>query len=86
MPTRTVTLTTSAPPSGVVVQLQSSNPMVAQVPATARVVGGQSSATFTITTSTVDASSPVTITANFGGASRSATLTVTPVALEAFSA
>ena len=83
MPTGTVTLTTSAPPSGVVVQLQSSNALVAQVPATVSVVGGQSSATFTITTSTVGASSPVTITANFGGAARSATLTVTPVALEA---
>jgi len=83
MPTGTVTLTTSAPPSGVIVQLQSSNTLVAQVPATVSVVGGQSSATFTITTSTVGASSPVTITANFGGAARSATLTVTPVALEA---
>ena len=47
------------------------------------VVGGQSSATFTIGTSTVGAASPVTITANFGGAARSATLTVTPVTLEA---
>jgi hypothetical protein len=82
-PTGTVTLTTAAPPSGVVVQLQSSNTLVAQVPATVSVVGGQSGATFTITTSTVGASSPVTITANFGGAARSATLTVTPVALEA---
>src|SRR5688572_4279585 len=83
MPTGTVTLTTSAPPSGVVVQLQSSNTLVAQVPATVSVVGGQSSATFTITTSTVGASSPVTITANLGGAARSATLTVTPISLEA---
>ena len=83
MPTATVTLTTSAPPSGVVVQLQSSNTLVAQVPATVTVVGGQPSATFTITTSTVGASTPVTIAANFGGAARSATLTVTPIALEA---
>jgi hypothetical protein len=82
MPTGTVTLTTSAPPSGVVVQLQSSNTTVAQVPATVLVVGGQSSATFTITTSTVGASTPVMITANFGGAARTATLTVTPLALE----
>jgi hypothetical protein len=82
-PIGTVTLTTAAPPSGVVVQLQSSNTLVAQVPATVLVVGGQSSAAFTITTSTVGASSPVTITANFGGAARTATLTVTPVALEA---
>jgi len=83
LPTATVTLTTSAPSSGVVVQLQSSNALVAQVPATITVVGGQSSATFTITTSTVGASTPVTISANFGGAARSATLTVTPVPLEA---
>jgi len=73
----------SAPLSGVVVQVQSSNTLVAQVPATVSVVGGQSSATFTINTSSVGASSPVTITANFGGAARSATLTVTPPALEA---
>ena len=83
MPSGTVTLTIAAPPSGVVVQLQSSNTLVAQVPATVSVPGGQTSATFTITTSTVGASSAVTITANFGGAARSATLTVTPVGLEA---
>ena len=83
MPTGTVTLTTAAPPSGVVVQLQSSNTLVAQVPASVSVVGGQSSATFTITTSTVGAASPVTITANLGGAARSATLTVIPISLEA---
>ena len=82
MPTATVTLTTAAPPSGVVVQVQSSNTSVARVPATVLVPGGQPGATFTITTSTVGAASPVTITANFGGAARSATLTVTPVALE----
>ena len=82
-PTGTVTLTTSAPQSGVIVQLQSSNTAVAQVPATVLVVGGQPTAAFTISTSSVGAASPVTITANFGGAARSATLTVTPVALEA---
>jgi hypothetical protein len=82
MPTGTVTLTTAAPPSGVIVQLQSSNTLVAQVPATVSVPGGQPSATFTITTSSVGAASPVTITANFGGAARSATLTVTPVGLD----
>lgn len=83
MPTGTVTLTIAAPQSGVVVQLQSSNTLVAQVPATVSVPGGQTSATFTVTTSTVGASSSVTITANFGGAARSATLTVTPMGLEA---
>jgi hypothetical protein len=83
MPTGTVTLTTSAPASGVPVQLQSSNTTVAQVPATVLVVGGQTSATFTITTSTVGAASPVTISANYGGAARNATLTVTPIGLEA---
>jgi hypothetical protein len=82
-PSGIVSLTTAAPASGVVVQLQSSNTTVAQVPATVLVVGGQSSATFTITTSTVGASSAVTISANYGGAARSATLTVTPVGLEA---
>ena len=83
MPTGVVTLTTAAPPSGVIVQVQSSNTAVAQVPATVLVVGGQSSAMFTISTSSVGMASPVTITSNFGGVTRSATLTVTPVALEA---
>jgi hypothetical protein len=81
--TGVVTLTTAAPSSGVVVQLSSSNPTVAQVPETVMVVGGQTSASFLVRTSTVPTNSTSTITATFNGASRTAALTVMAPGLEA---
>jgi hypothetical protein len=75
-PTGVVTLNTSAPSSGVIVNLTSSNPTVAQVPATVMVVGGQSSASFTINTSTVASNSSSTISATYNGSTRTAGLTV----------
>jgi hypothetical protein len=82
-PTGTVTLTTAAPASGVVVTLTSSNPTVAQVPSTVMVVGGQSSASFTVNTSTVPSNSSSTISASFNGTTRTAALTVMAPGLEA---
>ena len=78
-----VTLTQSAPSSGVVVNLTSSNPTVAQVPATVMVVGGQSSASFTINTSTVSSNASSTISATFNGTTRTAPLSVLAPGLEA---
>ena len=75
-PTGTVRLGTSAPSSGVIVTLTSSTPTVAQVPATVMVVGGQSSASFTINTSTVASNSTSTISATYNGSTRTAALTV----------
>jgi hypothetical protein len=82
-PTGVVTLNSSAPSSGVVVQLASSNPTVAQVPATVMVVGGQSSASFTVNTSTVPSNSSSTISATYNGTTRTAALTVLAPGLSA---
>ena len=61
---------------GVVVTLSSSDPRVANVPASVQVPAGFSSATFTIKTSRVKANTAVTITATANGVSKSAALTV----------
>jgi hypothetical protein len=82
----TVGLTTTAPASGFpptctnLVTLTSSNPLVAQVPATVQIPPGSNQVTFTITTSAVAQQTTVTITANPGylGSNPQATLTVKP--------
>ncbi len=71
----TVTLSSYAPPAGVVVALQSSNP-AATVPASVTVPGGQRSATFSVTTTDVPAASTATISATAGGVTQTATLTI----------
>ena len=73
--TATVVLTGIAPNGGASVALASSNSSVAQVPATVTVPAGLTSATFTVTTSTVQAQTAVTITATYNG-TQSKTLTV----------
>jgi len=82
-PTGIVTLTTAAPSSGVVVQLSSSNATVAQVPSTVMVVGGQTSASFTVNTSTVPTNASSTISATYNGTTRTAALTVMAPGLQA---
>jgi len=82
-PTGVVTLNTPAPSSGVIVQLTSSNPTVAQVPATVMVAGGQSSAAFSINTSTVPSNASSTISATYNGTTRTAALTVLAPGLQA---
>ena len=77
--TGTVTLSAAAPAGGAAVMLSSSG-SAAAVPPSVTVAAGATTATFAITTSSVTASTPVTITASFGGVSRTATLTVTPPA------
>jgi len=72
----TVTLSSYAPPAGVVVALQSDNP-AASVPASVTVPGGQRSATFTVTTTSGNAAT-ATITATATGVSKTAMLTITP--------
>jgi len=73
----TVTLSSYAPPAGVVVTLQSDNP-AASVPASVTVPGGQVSATFTVTTTDVNAATTATISATAGGVTQTATLNITP--------
>jgi hypothetical protein len=73
----TVTLNGPAPAGGASVMLSSNN-AGATPPTTVTVADGATSATFTITTTTVETSTPVQITATFGGATKMANLTVTP--------
>jgi hypothetical protein len=75
--TGTVTLTGTVSACCAIVTLSSSNTAVAGVPASVTVPVGSSSAQFTVTTSSVTASTPVTITAT-RGVQRSAVLTVNP--------
>jgi hypothetical protein len=63
---------------GANVQMTSSNPAVASVPSEVVVNAGAASSTFAVTTSSVAAQTPVTITATWFGIKRSTTLTVTP--------
>jgi hypothetical protein len=63
---------------GAVVQLSSSNPAVARVPTETVVSARTSTSTFNLSTSTVSASTPVTITAKWFGVTRTASVTVTP--------
>jgi hypothetical protein len=70
----TVTLTTGAPATGVVVSL-SSNSSSASVPGTVAVAAGATSATFTVATQAVQATTDVTIVASLGNANRPITLT-----------
>jgi hypothetical protein len=72
----TVVLSTGAPFGGALINLSSSNPAVASVPATALAAANSFTALFTITTSAVATSTPVTITASYNGTSRTASLTV----------
>jgi trimeric autotransporter adhesin len=73
--TGTVTLSGPAPPGGVVVALSSGN-AVATVPAQVTIVGGATTATFTITTGATAGTSSSVITASADGVSRTAILTV----------
>ena len=74
----TATLTSAAPAGGAVVSLSSSNTAAASVPTGVTVPAGATSATFTVSTPAVTASTSSTISGSFGGATRSAVLTVTP--------
>jgi beta-propeller repeat-containing protein len=74
----TVVLSTGAPFGGAVINLSSSNPSVASVPATVTAPENSFVGLFTISTSPVAANTTVTITASYNGTTRSGTLTVTP--------
>jgi subtilisin family serine protease len=81
-----VYLNSAAPPGGATVTLVSSDPTLATPPPTVTIPAGSTySSYFTIATSAVLTSTPVTMTASYAGATRQATLTLTPVALSSFS-
>jgi hypothetical protein len=76
-PTGTVTLTAAAPAGGASIRVESSNIDAARTPANVTVPAGSTSASFPITTATVDTRQTVTITATYADLARTATLSVT---------
>jgi LmbE family N-acetylglucosaminyl deacetylase len=74
----TVTLNTTAPPPGVVVQLSTTDGTRTSIPVSLTVPAGSSSASFVIGTSAVTAASNVTLSASYGSSSASAALALTP--------
>lgn len=80
----TVTLPLPAGAQGAAVQLSSSDPAHAGVPASVTVPAGASSASFSITTVPVATSTPVTVSATYG-TTASAVLMVGPLAVSALS-
>lgn len=80
-----VTLDGPAGPSGAAVSIASSSP-AATPPANVNIpAGATSSGYFTITTTTVGSTTPVTITATLGSVSKAVTITLTSSGLYAFS-
>jgi hypothetical protein len=75
--TGTVTLGSAAPSGGVTVGLGSNLPAAADVPASVTVPAGATSTTFRVTTSPVDATTSVQLSATFGSTTRLAALEVT---------
>jgi hypothetical protein len=75
-----VTLSSGAPQAGANVSLSSSNAGVASVPASVTVNAGATNAVFNASTTSVSASTPVTISATYNGTTVTAGLTVTPPA------
>jgi peptidoglycan/xylan/chitin deacetylase (PgdA/CDA1 family) len=72
----TVTLNGSAPSGGAVITLTSSNASTAMVPASVAIAAGATSATFTVNTVAVAATTNVTISADYNGISKTAQLTI----------
>ncbi len=77
--TGTVTLATAAPVGGTTVILSSQVPAAASVPSSITIPAGTRSATFPITTSTVNATTTLAINATFGATSLKNTLAVVPL-------
>src|SRR5262249_24922242 len=80
--TGVVTLTAPAPPAGFSISLQSGNTTVATVPVSVTIPGGQSKASFTISTSVVTVLATSVISATLpAGATVNSTLQVRPVSV-----
>jgi hypothetical protein len=76
-----VKLTAPAPAGGAQVLLESTNTDLAKVPANVSIAAGDTTATFTIETSTVRTATTATIEARYLGVAVRATLTVVPPAV-----
>lgn len=75
--TATVRLTGAAPSGGASITMATSSTK-AQAPPIVTVPAGQTSATFTITTSTVTQNTVITVTATFGNGSKAGSFTLVP--------
>ena len=80
----TVTFDPPVPDGGATIDLASSHPSVASVPATLNVPGGATSATFPVTTFPTGVTAEVRITASFGPSSASGIITVQTPSLFSF--
>ncbi|MCX7993853.1 MAG: S8 family serine peptidase, partial [Fimbriimonadales bacterium] len=78
--TLTVRLSMPAPSGGAQVQLTSSNPAIASLPASVQVPAGQQSASVRVSTVPVSNQASIALTASLNGSQSSATLTVHPPA------
>ena len=70
-------MTAAAPSGGATIRLESSNIDAARVPATVTVPAGSTSATFAVSTATVDTRKEITIRATYADLARTVTLVVT---------
>jgi hypothetical protein len=77
-----IQLTTAAPSGGAVINMTSSNPSAAPVPATVTMPAGVAFGQFTFQIGAVTSPTPVTITASLNGTSASVKLTVEPPGLQ----
>lgn len=82
-PTATIKLTAPAPAGNAPIALETNNRDVAKVPANVSVAAGETTATFTIETSTVRDPTVVVIEARYLGVAARTELTVTPPAVSA---
>jgi hypothetical protein len=82
--TGTIVFDPPIPDGGATINLSSTNPAVASVPATINVPGGATSANFTVTTTPTSSTQNARITASFGASSASADLTVQTPSLYSF--
>jgi hypothetical protein len=83
--TGTLTLSVAAPVGGAVIGVASSDAAIAVVAPSVTVAAGATTATFTISTTPVAASTAVTISGTHGGVTRSAIVTITPPTLSSVS-
>jgi hypothetical protein len=74
----TITLSGPAPSGDATINLTSSNPSAASVPATTTVPAGQTQSSFSIYTGSVSTTQTVTFTATYSTSTQTATLTVNP--------
>jgi hypothetical protein len=80
--TFSIQLTTAAPAGGAIINMTSSDPTAAPVPATVTMPAGFAFDQFTFQIGSVSTPTPVTLTASLNGTSASANLTVEPPALK----